>query len=345
MVSHSDIAQRWATRVAGQTSRPLLNDGAANVNVARNTDRILSYGWWEMARLLRNARTGNPERFLINGDTYSVSTSRHQAAVRAAIAATGLPSIIVPYSVLEEAGIDRDTVIPIDVTDDRYVPQTITRSTPPDAYDWRDWHAVTLYSPTTGEPTGTRWEATVQRHILGESLLSATVSYRVRVKCERHAKLTCSQCPPRVRTRTRRARFLSGFDANESTPSYFFCELPRTSKARTVQDAYDDLKPATVKTAESAGRAVARQGDIFAVPVPTLDLRTLRRQGATVTRSAHILGTNHVATEVARIGNLTYARGILSHRPEGRRPDHRRVTLGNRRQWHLVLKNTVPVAA
>lgn len=185
------------------------------------------------------------------------------------------------------------------------------------------------------------------------------------------AHTDCRACSGRgtVRaTRNRRAYFLSGFDLNESRPSYFFCELPRGARPTTVEEAYEALKPDAVKLAESMGREVKRQGDIFAIPMPGLTLAQLRADGGTARRRvapieevtvwgrrtsrtvrrrvtehlAHILDTNHEATEVVDMPNgQTYARGALVHEPgANRRPDHVRLSLG--RDWHLVVKNTVP---
>lgn len=164
----------------------------------------------------------------------------------------------------------------------------------------------------------------------------------------------------RVREPARRtAYFLSGFDENERRPSYFFCELPPKARPTTVEEALEALKPDTVKLAESMGREVKRQGDIFAIPMPTLTLAQLKKQGGVHIRRPKLveqdgrlvwdgprptlLGTNHEATEVVRVGKQTYARGTITHNPQGRRPDHARTTIG--KQWHLILKNTVPTGA
>jgi hypothetical protein len=101
------------------------------------------------------------------------------------------------------------------------------------------------------------------------------------------------------------------------------------------------------------GRTVIRQGDIFAVPAPTLDRRTLQKMGAAFEKrservrgrlSAQLLDTNHTATEVARMPNgLTLARGCLYHDPWGRQRDHVRRKIGDGQRWHIILKNTVPI--
>jgi len=90
---------------------------------------------------------------------------------------------------------------------------------------------------------------------------------------------------------------------------------------------------------------VRRQGEIFAVPLSAqVSKRTLRMAGAGFVRSGNLLGTNHEATEVARMPDgTTIARGTLHHRPPWRRPDHARVRL-DRRNWHVVVKTTVLAA-
>lgn len=182
----------------------------------------------------------------------------------------------------------------------------------------------------------------------------------------------CRACSGRGKTPTTRRRwahFLSGFDENETRPSYFFCELP-TRASSTVEEAFEELKPEAVRFAEELGREVRRQGDIFAIPLPGLTLQELKQQGGEhlkytsemVTETvwgrrssrevrrrdsfhtAHVLGTNHEASEVVVFADgRTYGRGTLVHSPSGRLPDHRRVTLG--KTWHLLVKNTVPIGA
>jgi hypothetical protein len=181
------------------------------------------------------------------------------------------------------------------------------------------------------------------------------------------------------------AYFLSGFDENETRPSYFFCELPAGVTPTTYDEALDALKPGAVKLAEQMQREVKRQGDIFAIPMPGLTLRQLKERGGVHIRKPHLvlegsmlkyasapdddvrryvqhlrahgkevrvswsgprptlLGTNHEATEIVRIGRELYARGTMRHVPQNRRPDHKMLSLGN--DWHLVVKNTVPIGA
>lgn len=180
----------------------------------------------------------------------------------------------------------------------------------------------------------------------------------------------CRACSGRGRTRVARRRwayFLSGFDENETRPSYFFCELPPKARPETVEQALEALKPDAVRLAEQDGREVTRQGDIFAIPMPGLTLRELKKQGGVHIRKPklvqvdpegqpgspmrwtgprpRLLETNHEATEIVTVGGLVYARGTLRHVPEFRRPDHRLARMGDGKTWHLIMKNTVPVSS
>lgn len=139
---------------------------------------------------------------------------------------------------------------------------------------------------------------------------------------------------------TRKAYFLSGWDTKEFLPVYFFCELPPGASPQTIAEAREALKPEAVKLAESMGRKVRRQGDIFAIP-----LKDFTPRAELIEKNIHVAGTNHRVTEGYAFYSadgvlVTYARGKLMHRPSGRHPDHRTVKLG--RDWFLLVKNTVP---
>ena len=213
----------------------------------------------------------------------------------------------------------------------------------------------------------THYTWTTHKHWLGESLIRGTIVVHRQSPCrmcngtgedrDMHGPVHpddfrrrepwpfwCAKCHGsgvRRWTQRRTSYFLSGFDHNETRPVYFFCELPQGSEPTTLDEAYEVLKPETVKLAEDMGRPVTRQGDIFAVPV-TLTKRELRKQGARFEKRGRLLGTNHEATEVAYLDKLTLARGVLWHNPEWRGPDHRRVRLHD--GWNVIVKNTVPIA-
>ncbi len=462
MASSSDDAiRRWSEIVRGITDKPPLKCS----NIVVSGDRVFSYGsHFELARPLRDKR-GKIVAYLLNGDTYSVTTSKHQSQVRNVMRYTPeIPSVIIPFSALDSAGVDRGSVRIVDVSEDRWETTRHHSDTRPEGAfmhrykrtervrmtdaeleqilddrhakavkEWEEttraysapadplypasakWHETWLkshpeppkrpslssvseyerfksvplpdllvlktskndWSPeitVTELPDGSKsydWET--RRHWLGESLIRARVSWRTRHECRacngtgraigpaQHDRWGWPRCPDcdgaggHTTTHHRWATYLSGFDHQESTPLYFFCELPYRAMPRTVAEAYEALKPDPVQMAEQMGRHWSRQGDIFAIPT-TLDAKALKARGARIERRAaansqrptnlpYILNTNHTATEVAYLpGGLTLARGLLYHDPAWRRPDHARRKMGDGKAWHIVIKNTVPTS-
>lgn len=441
-INAEDCASRW---VWDDSQSSTGQNGSGNIYY--RGDILYSYGsHFQVGRKLRTKgkrdTVGDVVTFLLNGDTFSNTTNRHQSAARGAVSSRGTPSVIIPFSVLDAAGIIPDSIRLLEVTSDTvvttehhsevelpswewrtddvkdYAPESEERwdKRIADAYQtaqhewntaihralWDDpdgfwtkrmpaskpylhtritmpremehWQTVgterNLYLSSRSSDTvevsisddGTReyyWET--RRHWLGESLIEAEISYTVVTTCTECGGFArkpyagqmawnerCHDCNGgrMVKTRRRKAKFLSGFDRGETRPSYFFTELPRTD-AVTIEEAIEALKPDTVRLAEQMGRDIYRQGDIFAVPLEHLDKRTIRTLGlrGDFTKRGNLLGTNHEATEVAYLKDgRTLARGTLTHNPEWRRPDHRRVTM-TKGKWHLIIKNTTPMSA
>lgn len=241
--------------------------------------------------------------------------------------------------------------------------------------DWGDEIDVQTLPDGTVEYS---WSTT--RHWLGEALIRARITWTRWRECEtchgtgwgigptrwRDNWIDCPSCRGRggdTTTHHRWAYYLSGFDHEEARPLYFFAELPRGVKPQTVAEAYEALKPDPVKLAEQMGRPIFRQGDIFGVPT-RLDRKALKAQGARIEKRQppvvelspvmrevqpanlpYVLNTNHTATEVAYLPNgVTLARGTMYHDPLGRPADHARRRIGDGKTWHVVIKNTVPIA-
>lgn len=104
----------------------------ANGRVSTGGRECYSYGrHFPLARYVpRNGAHG--PLFVINGDRWNGPMSRtndHQDAVRRAIAASGVPSIIIPFSALGGAGINPDTIRPLHVRPDEQWTETIERRT------------------------------------------------------------------------------------------------------------------------------------------------------------------------------------------------------------------------
>lgn len=143
---------------------------------------------------------------------------------------------------------------------------------------------------------------------------------------------------PRWERKTRQTYFLSGYDLNEKGLSYFFCELPPHARPTTVEEAYQALQPESVKRARAQRRKVLRQGDMFFI-------QTRGEEGPPDDRiitDTRLFDTNHFVPELARHNGLVMVRGKVSHRPLGRRPDHRPLRLPGR-GWWIAVRNTVPV--
>lgn len=378
-----EVIQRWIDVTEGRAENYVSN---RNTPIVR--DRLYSYGThFELARPLRS-RAGRVKAYVLNGDTpwntggwNRSATPGQQWYLREHVT---LPKVIIPFAALEGAGVSLDTIRIIHILQDRHEVRKHHSETFPSGAYWHDegiyehvdltpeeiankrditgrhvypgqtrayrqvaskkvlrtsfrtWtDEITVTRDDHANPTGYDWET--RHHWLGEALIRARVSF----------------WGADNKTHHRWAYFLSGFDHQEPAPLYFLCELPRGHKPATVADAYEILKPEPVSLAEQMGRGVTRQGDIFAIPAPTLDRRTLQKMGAAFEKrservrgrlSAQLLGTNHTATEVARLpSGLTLAKGCLYHDPSGRRRDHVRRKIGDGQGWHIILKNTVPV--
>ena len=308
MANHFEVCARWVAVADGTSTRKLLK--GSRIFADYSGDTLFSYGrHFALAEVLRDEHKA-ARGFLLNGDRHSVSTTRHQADVLSAVHDSKLPSVTIPFEALRAAGIDRSTIEIVHTLPDR-IERTRHESRADSGLP--SWNVE-----VTEDEQGTLWSWTTSRHWLGESLVRATIRG------------------------DRSALFLSGFDRNETRRSYFFCELPQSaSHVTTVDEALEALKPAAVLLAESEGRQVFRQGDIFAIQTG-LTKRELTKRGAVYGRGVSLLGTNHVATEVALLPTGTQlVRGSLRHEPGSRAADHARVKLGD--GWFVVVKNTVPV--
>lgn len=378
MASNSDRAQRWINRALGESAVDLGNTQSATVFYYG--DSIYSYGThFEMARVMRDKR-GEPTFILVNGDTYSITTSGHQSMVRSVIAGSGLPSIILPYSALAGAGVIDGSIRPIHIRADRtqtfhhdqaetptgdivkeykgtreeeyedeeyvneYDDNGLFKSFKKDA----DGHAIK--QTVTKTRTVSIMEPNPERRYLNPRTHNVAEWDEVdevwRWTTTRHW-LGDSLIYARIRGRRGQVKLLSSFDYQESGGLYFLCELPHRCPADTVEDAIEALKPESVKMAEEAGLTCTRQGDIFSIPtdLTTREVKRLTPWGkGRIVRRPHVLGTNHTATNVMfATKDRVYARGTMYHDPEGwRGPDHARRRIGDGKTWHLLVRNTVP---
>lgn len=345
MASQREIAQRWVDYHMGDVERPLMAQ-AGNVLVdSRDRRNLLSYGSHFTLSRAMVAEDGKLSHWLLNGDTYSSSTSKHQSMVRAAVKATGKPVLIVPFSAIAMAGIRMESITPIDLDPERFVTEHHSSRNLSDLPRHERTHY--RYDPETRRSTETpaqpdengvyHWGT--RRHFLGASVLKATHVELVDV-------LRDPERPYMILDRTfeeRESFFLSAFDDQETRPLYFLAQLP--GPAETVAEALESLKPEIATDVEN----YTRQGDIFAVP-SDLTTRQLRKLGATIakrTTAPHaevaLVGTDHTATEVATLPDGSqFARGLLYHDVWPRERDHARRKMHDGKTWHRIARNTVP---
>jgi hypothetical protein len=358
MPDKSEVLRRWyavGTDTWNQEREGRRNASASAGNVFNRGNKLYSYGThFELGRIIPSA---DGHLAILNGDKYSVTTSRHQSETLGKVSKC-LPYIILPFSAVTRAGIDLDSVVALHVKEDRW--EYVDRSS-------AKREDVPLYQREhilAGGDGLYHWSTSV--HILGESVFSAEVRTKTFVPCE-HGE-DCQDCPVRTgigrRGRevfaTARRFFVSGFDDTAAgQPLYFLAQLP--GRAKTFEDAILSLAPREVLHRKAEAEYV-RQGDIFAVSDP-ITTRQLRRRGATILKRNGIVdvsgdvvvqvappaplihGMNHKATETAVMpdGKL-YVRGCLYHVPGGwRRPEHRRIRLPA--GWNRVYRNRVPLDA
>jgi len=138
--------------------------------------------------------------------------------------------------------------------------------------------------------------------------------------------------------------YLSAVDpTGRGSGMYFLAELHTDRAPASLLDAFNALKPKTVREAEARGANVRRQGEWFAIPTKFLTSELLRdvERGVAVYRQRHVLGRDgHHELEEAilyRVGprkGEVYARGVLRHIQD----EHRDLDLGTIR-WHQVVRN------
>lgn len=376
MTGHADIADRWVRWREGKVDRPLEAQGG-NVHVDLwHPEQILSYGrhfplavdmgdWW-----------------LLNGDTYSPSTTQHQALIRGAIQQNSdRTQMIVPFSALEGAGIMFDTIKPVNIQDDTFTYETDRFDSVSDAPEHLR-NVLGRLTPGTRhsyfpdlwrEDDGTYCHRR-RVHWLGASLFYAETRTRERCQPDDNG---AQWVPAREafsggiyrRVTTQQGMFLSAFDQQERTPLYFLAQLPQDADPHTVDDAFVSLRPQVVNDAMASGRNVARQGDVFAFDDASeycnrkSGTRRLKRDGATIEKrqrptrrqeppytgwvnpadGGKVAGTDHAASEVATLPDGTeYARGCLYHDVHPRLPEHARRRISDGKTWHRIMLNTVP---
>lgn len=362
MSTHEQVIERFAQEAGKPDPRFLKGDDFVFPNHGGHyggKDTLYSYGHHFPLAVVMPGADGPRGWWLLNGDffmiwtnrgrTQSPSTRRHQDMTRDAVKRTGLPYMALSFTALREAGIDRDSIEPVHVLPDRYTWERRVREEPP--RDWeRDERATWR---TDAEPNSShyyrnweqledgRWSYEQPAHHLGEAVFRARYKYETRVSPAYYDFSSGRRVTSSYEVREGTAYFLSAFDENEpGNGLYFMAQLPDGARPQTVDEARDALKPDSVRFAERDGKAVLRQGDVFAVPVPGMPTKGLDKSPDP---GHYVLGVNHTVTEVRTLGSATFGRGIMRHKPrDGRAPDHRNLKLGDRKTWYELVRNTVP---
>lgn len=151
-------------------------------------------------------------KYIVNGDRYSVTTSKHQGTFFQLVPQRR--RVEIPFTALENIG-PPTTIIKMDF-------EILDRTD-------EGWHPTGRYDKYGNE---------IREHRLGECLF-----------------------------RSNGTLYLSGFDPSGSNDGlYFLTQLaPQNRVIKTVNDAYENMKPEAVKQAEQEGKDVRRQGEFFFV--------------------------------------------------------------------------------
>ncbi len=339
-------------------ARAIRDYAAGRIGYSVHAREAYSYGrHFPLFRYVPKGSLGSRrDCFVLNGDRWGGLNSRtweHQEMSRKLAAATGAACVVIPFSTLEGAGIDLDSIRPLAVEQDRWEEVDYSARALEDVPEWLrlvdrkvsreaatfgevapEYQRVLAFRPNEygryvqgfanlepGADGIYRWSETVRvpREVEADGLYHWTRSEHRLGECVFSA----------VRRETgRRARYLSGFDANERPPLYFMAELPRGAAVGSVEAARESLAPRAVHAAMARGREVERQGDIFLIRTDLSDidmeLRKVSRARLTQwTRSAR-----------PRLGEVGYAAPLTADR-------RRTMDRYARRRFHEILQDAL----
>lgn len=141
-----DAVQRLVT---GEGSVRTYSVG--RVEVSLSAREAYSYGRHFPLFRFVPTKDRRPALFVVNGDRWNGAgrgwnrsrTPDHQDAVRRAIAATGVTSLVLPFSALDGAGIDIDSIRPLHVRADEWFEETVER---------RSWDELPRHRRTYSAP-------------------------------------------------------------------------------------------------------------------------------------------------------------------------------------------------
>ncbi|ORW34692.1 hypothetical protein AWB88_02810 [Mycobacterium paraense] len=311
----------------------------AKANVSQSLDgNTLSWYGVELGHLVTDPVTKKRRGLaILNGDRFATGGwgnggGRYQAETRAGLTLAGIPFVIVPFTACRAARIDVPTIRPVHVEPERYEVIHHRAADPPANMVIDPGHVPAAsvrfgndwLEPVGGVPVSDlvgsinqhgdlRWftQAVLKRegmyewytnvHFLGDAVFTATVQSL------------------NGRRNRRNVPFISSFDRQESRTLYFLSELPRT--ATDLEDALEALKPESVTTAESMGKVVCRQGDMFWICLEGVTRRDLRKLGAEFTRRKLTMTLRSYAqSQVAQRKQLEAIAVEVGPRPQRQQP-------------------------
>jgi hypothetical protein len=115
---------------------------------------------------------------------------------------------------------------------------------------------------------------------------------------------------------------------------------------KTVNEAYESMKPSKVVFAESEGIEVKRQGELFFIPIqnttkfPLENLKLITNIQKKVPIELNVAlprrnDFNHIASQIGTLNGYAVVKGMIRHRNH----DHKPIRLGD--TWHFVVINRV----
>jgi len=253
----------------------------------------------------------NENKFIINGDKYSNTTTSHtNACISKHRDIVGSEASCIPFTALREC-LPREKghteeikdITLIEVSDPSYKPikrrLSKKKYTKEDITDSEELEII-------GEKSNV-WIVKAKEHVLGYTLFKHENRY-----------------------------FLSGMDDNH----YFICELLK--QCQTVKEALRSMAKNlnNEQWTQYLKGDIQRQGELFFIPLNGVskDIEARYKKANIESRNVHIsLGTdttNHTANKVFYSHDGNYAKGRVSHA----RGDHKSLMLY---QWHRVVLNTV----
>lgn len=294
----------------------------------RDMNTLLSYEHFGLAVKLE---TGH---ILVNGDTYSNTTTKQQNAVRAAVRKGSKPWAIIPFSALRAAGISPKSVDILEMTTDREVRMWVRAS------------EAQINDPDLPKQTDADGVLRVERveHFLGETLFTYA-----------------GEC------------YVCGLDRNDDVRKrhFFLAKLPRVgakkNKPKSVDEALLRLRPKGLPedalrqgewffVAEPGFKPDLKKGELFKKSRPQWAQGT--KQGVPIEydegaqmRSAqqalaHTRLTENIPPDVtlsSRVGRHMASRMFVNGKVyvQGRVRDaqHSTLVLGDGKTWFRVVKN------